>query len=208
MKGEEIERESMRIIEEEIGNLKDLYNEKEWSIVKRVIHTTADYDFANNNRLIFNKGIEAALNAIKNKCNIVTDTDIIYAALNKNLLNTLGLRVICRISNDEVIIKAKRLNKTRAEIAIRESIKEIENGIVAIGNAPTALLELLKLIDENVKPMLVIATPVGFVNAKESKERLMRYDIPYITNLGRKGGSTVAAAILNALMLLYTKDKL
>ena len=76
MKGEEIERESMRIIEEEIGNLKDLYNEKEWSIVKRVIHTTADYDFASNNRLIFNKGIEAALNAIKNKCNIVTDTDI------------------------------------------------------------------------------------------------------------------------------------
>ncbi len=207
MKGEEIEQNSMKIIEEEIGNLKNRYDEKEWIIVRRVIHATADYDFADKNRLVFNKGIDAAFKAIEDKCYIVSDTDIIYAALNKNLLNTLGLRVISRIS-DPAIIEARGLNKTRAEMAIRVSIREIKDGIVVIGNAPTALLELLRLIDEGIKPMLVIATPVGFVNAKESKELLMSYNMPYITNIGRKGGSTISAAILNALMLLYIKDRL
>ena len=86
---------------------------------------------------------------------------------------------------------------------MRLSINEIRDGIVVIGNAPTALLEILKMIDEGIKPALIVATPVGFVNAKESKEMLMQYDIPYITNIGRKGGSTVASAIINALMILY-----
>lgn len=203
MKGQEIEDKSMRIIEEEVENLKDNYTPEEWMIVRRVIHTTADYDFASKNRIVFNKAIDAAFNAFRSRCSIVADTDIVYAALNKKNLNELGLKCISRISDDEVIREAKRSNKTRAEISIRLSIGEIRDGIVVIGNAPTALLELLRLIDEGIKPSLVIAVPVGFVNAKESKDMLMQYDIPYITNIGRKGGSTVASAIINALMLLY-----
>ncbi len=200
MKGRDIEEESMRIIEEECGDLKSIYDEKEWLIVRRVIHATADYDFASNNRLVFHNAIDAAFNAMRDGCYIVCDTDIVYAALNKKRLNELGLRCISRISDENVIEEARVKNKTRAEIAMRLSSKEIENGIVAIGNAPTALLELLSMIDEGIRPALVIAVPVGFVSAKESKELLMRYDIPYITNIGRKGGSTVAAAILNGLM--------
>jgi precorrin-8X/cobalt-precorrin-8 methylmutase len=203
MKGKAIEDESMRIIEEEIGNLKNNYNSKEWMIVRRVIHTTADYDFASKNRIVFNKAIDAAFKVISNRCWIVSDTDIVYAALNKKNLDTLGLQCICRISNDEVIREAKMRNSTRAETSMRLSINEIRDGIVVIGNAPTALLEILKMIDEGIKPALIVATPVGFVNAKESKEMLMQYDIPYITNIGRKGGSTVASAIINALMILY-----
>lgn len=203
MKGKEIEDASMRIIEEEIGDLKYSYDPREWMIVRRVIHTTADYDFASKNRIVFNKAIDAALNAIKNRCYIVSDTDIVYAALNKKNLNALGLRCISKISDDEVIKEAKRKNKTRAEMAMRMSIDAVRDGMVVIGNAPTALLEVLKMVDEGIKPALVVATPVGFVNAKESKDMLMQYDIPYITNIGRKGGSTVASAIVNALMILY-----
>jgi precorrin-8X/cobalt-precorrin-8 methylmutase len=207
MKGSKIEEESMRIIEEEIGELKNNYNPKEWLIVRRVIHTTADYDFADKNRLVFNNAIDAAFKAIDARCNIVCDTDIVYAGLNKKNLNNLGLRCISRISDEDVIREAKKSNKTRAETAMILSANEIRDGIVAIGNAPTALLEVLRLIDEGIKPALVIAVPVGFVNAKESKDMLMQYNIPYITNIGRKGGSTVASAILNALMLLYIKDR-
>ncbi|MEM2856420.1 MAG: precorrin-8X methylmutase [Candidatus Nitrosocaldaceae archaeon] len=202
MKGEEIEEESMRIIEEEIGSLKDRYDKREWLIVRRVIHTTADYDFASNNRVIFHNAIDAALNAIANRCYIVCDTDIIYAALNKRNLNRLGLKCICKINDADVIDDARKSNRTRAEVSMRASINEIKNNIVIIGNAPTALLAVLQLIDEGIRPSLIIATPVGFVNAKESKDMLMNYDIPYITNIGRKGGSTVAAAIMNALMTL------
>ena len=204
MRSNEIEEKSMRIIEEEAKGLKDSYNEQEWVIVRRVIHTTADFDFASKNRILFHKdAISNAFKAISSKAMLVADTDIIYAALNKKNLNDLGLRCICKISDPDVISNAKAMNKTRAEMAMILAKDYIDDGIVIIGNAPTALLQLLKMVDDGIKPMLIIATPVGFVNAEESKEMLLSYDIPYITNVGRKGGSTVAASIFNALMLLY-----
>ncbi len=213
-KGDDIEDLSMSIIEQEIANEhKSRYNELEWLVVRRVIHATADYEFAysySSNSLIFTcNALNSALDSIEDKCSIVCDTDIIHAALNKSALERLSLRCICKISDQEVIDKARRLNKTRAEIAMRLCSDYIDNGIVVIGNAPTALYELINMIEEGyVRPRLIIGIPVGFVSAVESKESLIelgkkRSGIEYITNRGRKGGSIVAAAILNALFKIY-----
>lgn len=203
----DIEKRSMAIIEEEVG--KHSYNELEWTIVRRVIHATADFDFAKQNAIIFHKdAISSALNAIANKCTIVGDSDIVLAALNKNSLNDFGLRSVCKISDPLVASEAKKLNKTRAEAAMRKAAADINNGIVAIGNAPTALYEVIRMVNEKVvKPALVIGIPVGFVSAVESKEELLSVNVPYITNRGRKGGSTVAASIINALFGIY-KDRM
>ena len=202
-KAMDIEKRSMAIIEQEVG--KHSYNELEWIIVRRIIHATADFDFAKQNAIIFHKdAIASALNAIANKCAIVGDSDIVLAALNKKSLNDFGLRCVCKISDAMVASEAKQLNKTRAEVAMRKAATEINNGIVAIGNAPTALYEIIRMVNEGVvKPALIIGIPVGFVSAVESKEELLNVNVPYITNKGRKGGSTVAAAIINALLGIY-----
>ncbi len=216
-KGDDIEDLSMSIIEQEIADEhKSRYNDLEWLVVRRVIHATADYDFAysnSSNSLIFTcNALKSAFNSIEDKCSIVCDTDIIYAALNKSMLERLSLRCICKISEQEVIDEARRLNKTRAQVAMRLCSNYINNGIVAIGNAPTALYELINMIEEGyVKPRLIIGIPVGFVSAVEAKEALIelgkRRSIEYITNRGRKGGSTVAAAILNAIFKMYLSSK-
>lgn len=200
----DIERKSMEIIEREIG--KHDYDELEWLIVRRVIHASADFDFAKDNRIIFHKdAITLALRAIKNRCAIVGDSDIVLAGLNKKYLCDFGIRTICHISDPTVSDEAKRLNKTRAEVAIRKAAIAINDGIVAIGNAPTALYEVIRMVRESVvKPALIIGIPVGFVSSGESKERLLSVDVPYITNKGRKGGSTIAASIINALFKIYT----
>ncbi len=205
-KSMDIEKRSMAIIEQEVG--KHNYDELEWIIVRRVIHATADFDFAKQNAIIFHKDtISSALNAIENKCAIVGDSDIVLAALNKKNLNDFGLRSVCQISDVTVANEAKQLNKTRAEIAMRKSAADINNGIVAIGNAPTALYEVIRMVNEGVvKPALIVGVPVGFVSAVESKEELLNVNVPYITNKGRKGGSTVAASIINALLGIY-KDR-
>lgn len=202
-KAMDIEKRSMAIIEEEIG--KHSYNELEWIIVRRIIHATADFDFARQNAIIFHKdAISSALGAIANKCAVVGDSDIVLAALNKKSLSDFGLRSVCKISDDLVAAEAKQLNKTRAEIAMRKAATEINNGIVAIGNAPTALYEVIKMVNQEiVKPALVIGIPVGFVSAVESKEELLGVSVPFITNKGRKGGSTVAASIINALFGIH-----
>jgi len=203
----DIEKRSMAIIEEEVG--KHSYNELEWIIVRRIIHATADFDFARQNAIIFHKNaIASALNAIANKCAIVGDSDIVLAALNKKHLNDFGARSVCNISDASVAEEAKKLNRTRAEVAMRRAAADIQNGIVAIGNAPTALYELIRMVDEGVvKPSLIIGIPVGFVAAVESKEALLNVNVPYITNKGRKGGSTVAASIINALLGIYRERK-
>jgi len=206
-KAMDIEKRSMEMIEQEVGE--HGYNELEWIIVRRVIHATADFDFAKQNAIIFHKdAISSALNAIANRCTIVGDSDIVLAALNKKSLNDFGLRCICKISDAPVASEAKQLNKTRAEIAMRKAAADINNGIVAIGNAPTALYEVIRMVKEGVvKPALIIGIPVGFVSAVESKEELLSVNVPYITNKGRKGGSTVAASIINALFNMY-RDKI
>ncbi len=205
-KAVDIENKSMAIIEREVG--KHNYSELEWIIVRRVIHATADFDFARQNAIIFHKdAIVSTLNAIANKCAIVGDSDIVLAALNKKNLNDFGLRSVCQISDVMVANEAKALNKTRAEIAMRKSAADINNGIVAIGNAPTALYEVIRMVNEGlVKPALIVGVPVGFVSAVESKEELLNVNVPCITNKGRKGGSTVAASITNALLGIY-KDR-
>lgn len=199
----DIENRSMAIIEQEVG--KHSYSELEWVIVRRIIHATADFDFAKQNAIIFHKdAIVSALNAIAKKCAIVGDSDIVLAGLNKKSLNDFGVRRVCNISDASIADEAKKLNKTRAEVAMRKATDDINNGIVAIGNAPTALYEVIRMVNEGVvKPALIIGIPVGFVSAVESKEELVDVNVPYITNKGRKGGSTVAASIINALLGIY-----
>ena len=206
-KAVDIEKKSMEIIEREVG--KHDYDELQWIIVRRVIHATADFDFANNNKIFFHKdAIDSALKAIKNKCAIVGDSDIVLAGLNKKNLRDFGIITICHISDSAIADEAKKLNKTRAEVSMRKAANHINNGLVAIGNAPTALYEVIKMVREDVaKPALIIGIHVGFVSSVESKEELLGVNVPFITNKGRKGGSTVAASIINALFSIY-KDKI
>ena len=198
----DIEKKSLDIIDSEIGQHD--YNELEWAVVRRVIHATADFDFARRERVVFHRNaITSAFNAIKNKCNIVTDVDMILSAINKKLVTDLGLKVMCYISDKSLANEARKFNKTRSEMAMRRAANEMNGGIVAIGNAPTALYETINMIREGVtKPALVIGIPVGFVSATESKDELMKINIPFITNVGRKGGSPAASSILNAILLL------
>jgi precorrin-8X/cobalt-precorrin-8 methylmutase len=199
----DIEKKSFEIIDSEIGSHD--YDELQWAIVRRVIHATADFDFSGRGKILFHKkAIESAFAAIKNKCTIVTDVDMVLAAINKKSLADLGLRTACYISDSKVAEEARKSGRTRSETAMRHAAKDMDGGIVAIGNAPTALYEVISMIREGVtKPALVVGIPVGFVFAPESKEELAKMDVPFITNIGRKGGSPAASSIMNAILLLY-----
>lgn len=206
-KGQSIEDKSMEIIEAELGA--HHYSPDEWTIVKRVIHSTADFDFAKDNKIIFHKqAIENGTAALKRGCNVIVDVNGVVGLLNKDNLGKFSNKVICGISDPAVVEEAKKLNKTRAQTAMRMAAKEMDGGIVAVGNAPTALQEVIQMVKEGVtRPALVVGIPVGFVCAAESKEELHNSDIVYITNIGRKGGSPCASAILNALYIVL-KQKL
>ena len=201
-KGQEIEDESMQIIENEIGA--HTFNEMEWPIVRRIIHSTADFDFAGENKLLFHKdAISNGINALKNGCSIVTDVNGVIGLMNKQNPKDFGNNLICNISDLSLMESAKKAGKTRAQMSMRIAEKEIDGGIVVVGNAPTALLEVMEMVREGlVKPALVVGIPVGFVSAVESKDELSKTDIPFITNIGRKGGSPCASAIINALYKL------
>jgi precorrin-8X/cobalt-precorrin-8 methylmutase len=207
-KGQSIEDKSMEIIENEIDS--HPYSKDEWPIVRRVIHSTADFDFARQNMIVFHKNsISSGINALKNGCNIIVDVNGVIGGLNKENLKEFGNKAICNISEPKIVEEAKKLNKTRAQTSMRMAASEMNGGVIAIGNAPTALVEVIQMIRENVtRPALVIGIPVGFVCAVESKEELQTIDIPYITNKGRKGGSPCASAIVNALFkILKEKTK-
>jgi len=201
-KGQSIEDASMQVIESEIGSHQ--YNEKEWPIVRRVIHSTADFDFAKDNAIIFHKdAIQSGIKALKTGCSIVVDVNGVEGLLNKQNSKNFGNNVVCKISDPEIMQQAQNGNKTKSQMAMRMARSDIDGGIVVIGNAPTALLEIIQMIKENVvKPALVIGLPVGFISAAESKEELRKIDIDFITNKGRKGGSSSAAAVVNALYKL------
>jgi precorrin-8X/cobalt-precorrin-8 methylmutase len=203
----DIEKKSFEIIDSEIGSHN--YTESQWAIVRRVIHATADFDFASENKILFHKkAIDSAFSAIRSKCKVVTDVDMVLAAINKKSLADLSLGTACYISNGKVAEEARRSGRTRSETAMRHAAKDIDGGIVAIGNAPTALYEVINMIKEGAtRPELVIGMPVGFVSAPESKEELAKMDVPFITNIGRKGGSPVASSIVNAVLLLYQNKK-
>jgi precorrin-8X/cobalt-precorrin-8 methylmutase len=199
-----IEKSSFDIIENEIGKFR-YQNELEWSIVRRVIHATADFDFARQEKILFNnEAIISGFQAIETKCNIITDVEMVRAGISRNSLSKLDLKCLCNISDSNIIDESKRLNKTRAETSMRNLAEEMNGGIIVIGNAPTALNEVIKMINEKITiPSLIIGVPVGFVSALESKIQLSKSSIPHITNIGRKGGSSVGSSIVNALMLLY-----
>ena len=198
-----IENESFRIIDNEVGT--HTYNELEWAIVRRVIHATADFDFAGKEKIMFNGDVfESAFRAFENGCHIVSDVEMVLSGINKRLIEELNLTTLCRISDASITRYSRDNNMTRSQVAMDFSAPQIQNGIVVIGNAPTALFQVISMVREKkVKPALVIGIPVGFVSAPESKEELLRVAVPCITNIGRKGGSAAASAIINALMLIY-----
>jgi len=205
-KGQSIENESMEIIDREVGS--HPYSDMEWPIVRRIIHATADFDFAGKNKIVLHKdAIKSGTSALKNGCSIITDVNGVIGGLNKQNPKDFGNDIICNISDPGLAERAKQENKTRAQMSMRVAASEMNGGIVAIGNAPTALLEVIKMIREGVtKPALVIGIPVGFVSAAESKEELQTVDVPFITNTGRKGGSSCAASIVNALFKLLKEN--
>ena len=205
-KGQSIEDESMEIIEREIGS--HTYSDMEWPIVRRIIHATADFDFAGKNKIVFHKdAIKSGTSALKNGCNIITDVNGVIGGLNKQNPKDFGNDIICNISDPGLAERAKQVNKTRAQMSMGVAAPKMNGGIVVIGNAPTALLEVIKMIRVwALKPALVIGIPVGFVSAAESKEELQTIDVPFITNVGRKGGSSCAASIVNALFKLLKEN--
>ena len=199
----EIENKSMEIISGILGD-RGLDPENE-AVIKRVIHATADFEFADN--LYFSKhAVSLGIEALRKGCDIVTDTQMAKAGINKSILSKLGGTVHCFMSDPDVAEEAKARGVTRAIISMERSRNLGNSCIYAIGNAPTALFALKKMIDEReISPALVIAVPVGFVNVVESKELIMAADVPNITARGRKGGSTVAAAVCNALLYQITR---
>lgn len=202
-----IEKQSFDIIECEIG--KHDYSENEWNVVRRVIHATADFDFAKSDKILFHKNsIDSTFKAFERGCHIVTDVEMVLHGINKRSLSMIGLEGICLINDPRLKDMAKASNKTRSELAMQESSDKIDQGIVIIGNAPTALYEVISMVKtKKINPFLIIGIPVGFVSAVESKEELLKIDSPYITNIGRKGGSSAASSIINSLMLLYLSKK-
>jgi precorrin-8X/cobalt-precorrin-8 methylmutase len=194
----EIEKRSFEIITQELGHLK--IDEKYQAIIKRVIHTTADFEYGRIIQ-IHNKAIENGINALKKGIRIYTDTKMIIAGVNKKKLEKLNCEIYSYIDDETVGETAKQKNLTRSIVGIEKAFADKKTKIYVIGNAPTALVRLKELIEkENKKPDLIIGVPVGFVGAEESKEEIKKLDIPYIVTNGRKGGSTVAVAILNAIL--------
>ena len=197
---QQIEEKSFQMIDEEIGE--HPFTPKQYRVVQRVIHASADFELGKS-MLFHPKAMEAGIQAIRSGKKVVADVQMIQSGANKTRIEKYGGELKVYISDPDVMQEAKRLNTTRAIISMRKAIKEADGGIYAIGNAPTALLELIRLIKEGeAKPGLIIGMPVGFVSAAESKEELAKLDIPFITNIGRKGGSTVTVAALNAISIL------
>ncbi|WP_227935519.1 precorrin-8X methylmutase [Alkalihalobacillus deserti] len=200
---QEIEGMSFQMIDEEFGD--HSFTDEQYKIVQRVVHASADFELGHS-MLIHDKAIQAGIEAIRNGEQVYVDVQMILSGVSKGRIEKHGGNVHVYISDPDVTEEAKRLNTTRAIISVRKAIQQFEGGIFAIGNAPTALLELIRLIKAGyAKPSLVIGLPVGFVSAPESKEELAKLDIPFITNVGRKGGSTVTVAALNAISLLAEK---
>jgi len=200
MKPHEIEMESFRIIDREAGA--HTFSPEQWQIVRRMIHTSADFDYLQTVRF-HPKAIPAGIEALRAGKPIITDTNLAAIGIRKRDLRPYGGVVKCLMDEPRIHEIARKSNSTRAEAAVDAAASEIDGGIYVIGNAPTALLRLIELVRNGpAHPALIIGLPVGFVNAAESKAALVELNHPFITNHGRKGGSNVAAAVVNALLLL------
>ena len=198
----DIERRSFEIITEELPHPIDVSLAP---VIKRVIHTTADFEYADS--LCFSPGVlEQALQAIESGATIVTDTTMALSGINKRMLAKHGGRVCCFIADEDVARAAKKNGTTRSAEAMLKATAIEGPVIFAIGNAPTALVQLHDMIvDKKLSPALVIGVPVGFVNVVQAKELIMETEVPYIVARGRKGGSNVAAAICNAMLYQITR---
>jgi precorrin-8X/cobalt-precorrin-8 methylmutase len=202
----DIERRSFEIISETLGEkIFPPFHEK---IIKRVIHATADFEFADI-LTISDMAVSKAFEAIRSGSNIATDTKMAAVGINGKALTGFGGQVVCRMDDEAIASEAKARNITRASVCMEKAAADRNNRIFAVGNAPTALIRLAELIREGIiSPALVIGVPVGFVNVIESKELIKASGAPYIVSEGRKGGSNVAAAIVNAILYqMHELDK-
>ena len=197
----------MSIISDELQQRGIVLPEETAFVVKRVIHTTADFDYAEH--LTFTTGaVERGIKALQQGCPIITDTNMARAGVTKPGLEKLGSRVDCFMADPEVIQMAREQGTTRATASMAKAAREYPGAILAVGNAPTALFEIARQMEAGLRPGLVIGVPVGFVNVVEAKEQILalcrQLEVPAIVALGRKGGSNVAAAICNALIYRAT----
>ncbi|GMA48763.1 precorrin-8X methylmutase [Alicyclobacillus contaminans] len=199
-----IEDRSFQIIAEELGP--HPFTTEQFPVVQRVIHASADFELGRS--LVFHPdAVAAGITAIQSGKQIVADVQMVQAGINKSRLAKYGSDVHVFISDEDVIAAARQENTTRAIVAMRKACALYPDAIFAIGNAPTALLELVRLVQTGrAQPSLIVGVPVGFVSAAESKDLLAAVDIPFITNRGRKGGSPVAVSIVNALCLLADRE--
>ena len=204
MKPDEIENLSFQIIDQEAGSHN--FTDDQWAIVRRMIHTSADFEYKETAR--FHKdAIKSGLDAIRKGKNIITDTNMARVGIRKNELARFEATVTCYMNDPQVHSAAKASGVTRAKIAVEIAAADMADGIYVIGNAPTGLLSLIDMINEHkASPALIVGLPVGFVNAAESKAALMELDIPFISNVGRKGGSNVAASVVNALAIMAAEN--
>lgn len=194
-----IEAESFRIIDAEMGSHD--FSAIEWPVVQRAIHSTADFELGRS--LVFHpRAVEAGIAAIRKGASVVADVQMIQAGISAAYLAEFRGRVLCYMADPDVAAKAREEGTTRAIQCMRRAAREAPEAVYAIGNAPTALLELVRLVEDGeANPSLIIGVPVGFVSAAESKDQLRRQTaVPYITNRGRKGGTPVAVSITNALL--------
>ena len=200
MKPEEIEIQSFKIIDAEAGP-HDFSNDQ-WQVVRRMIHTSADFEYMQSVRF-HPDAIAAGIAAIRSGKTIITDTNMARVGIRAHELERFGATVKCYINEPLVRKMAQRNDTTRAEAAVDLALSDLKDGIYVIGNAPTALLRLIELVkNKQTHPALIIGLPVGFVNAAESKAALIETNHPYISNVGRKGGSNVAASVVNAMIIL------
>ncbi len=204
---EEIEKRSFAIISEELKRRGIRLKAEEEPITKRVIHTSADFDYADT--MTYSEGaVEIAKKLLLNGADIVTDTNMALSGINKRALASLGGEAYCFMADEEVAALANRRHITRAAVSMEKAGKMDKPLIFAIGNAPTALLQLCRMMEESDwRPAFVIGVPVGFVNVEAAKELIMETEVPYIVNRGRKGGSNIAAAICNALIYELTRKE-
>ena len=201
----EIEKRSFEIISEILADEGVSLDPENELVIKRVIHTTADFDYVKN--LVFSENaVRLGIEALERGCDIVTDTQMAKSGINKTVLNKLGGEVHCFMSDEDVAAEAKARGITRAAVSMEKAAVLDKPLIFAIGNAPTALIALDELIGAGrLEPKLVIGVPVGFVNVVESKELIIASNVPHIVARGRKGGSNVAAAIVNALLYMIAR---
>jgi len=201
----EIEAKSFQIVDKHVAGIKLPRHQKE--VMKRVLHATSDLNYIED-MLFHPKAVRSALGAIRKGKNVVVDAGMVMAGINKKLLSTFGCKVFCLLNREDVAWQASQLNISRSILAMRKAVKLMEGGIVAIGNAPTALFEVCNMVSKGkASPAVLIGLPVGFVGAKEAKKRLRTLKIPYITNKSRYGGSSAAAACVNALLKIAEREK-